>query len=675
MVSGRTSVGVLGALIFGVFCLSVLFYTPQGSAGQAAPATQGGGWEVSTVSYEPPFNLQLDTQSIVVDEAAKTLTISGRFWVDANETVPAGEKRFGFSFGDTATAASMQDRDTGSLAAFTSVDAASLVHLETYREYDDAYYTTLPVVAAGTDKEFRLTFGYDTLPSGFIVYFGTGSTVLRVSSIAGGLFFNVSTSDLKVNFKQYSNGTGNNAKGRMYNFGGKISGGVSRTWHGSPPTADFNGWAGLYNNGGDGLRTSSTSNNAMSWYNLTTDQMFFQEAWRSSDNHNITIIEGHPLVVGMISTGIGGSMIGFKMDISDTGADVNNVANYVAYNDRTGFIEDTQLTSSQVDRSWWNGVLYYETSTSTDGYIILYNSSQYAGAKMNSTASYKATTDDNLLFASKSDGSSIMPAGSVSNVCWGVIQEAGTNQSAMFQKWRDEIIVTPDPAISAIGDDLVMLNTCKAVWINDTDNDAYLSYTLTPAAGAHATVTHTLWTNMSNVKVTWDGTECTYSWNGTAYSTSSCVWNQNVSVTRFSDPGHSSKPMPAMTTVTFKWYMFNTSTPRAVSISSATEASELEGRDAIDAGINNALGVGNWESFVDGQLQNREPGGYDPVGTFDRIAVWGNKTWAFNYLAGADSRQNLANLTPAVYVWEKSNMTVADITASVQAAIMGTMYT
>jgi len=666
-------VGVLGALVFGVFCLSVLFYTPQGSAGATAPSAQGSLWEVSTISYEPPFNLQLDTQSIVVDESAKTLTISGRFWVDANETVPAGDKYLGFSFGNMLTTGEIQHRDSGSATPYARVDASSLGHLEAYGEYRHAYYTALPVVAAGTNKEFRLTFSYVGLPSEFIVYFGTGSTVLKVNTIAGG-FYNVSTSDLKVSFKQYAGAATANAKGRMYNFGGKINGGVTRTWHGSPPTADFNGWAGLYNNGGSGLRTSSKDNPATSWYNLSTDQVFFQEAWRSSDNHNITIIEGHPLVVGMIYTGLANSMIGFKMDISDTGADVNNVANYVAYNNRTGFIEDTQLTSSQVDRSWWNGVLYYETPTSTDGYLILYNSSQYAGAKMNSTASYNATTDDNLLFASKSDGSSIMPAGSVSNVCWGVIQESGTNQSAMFQKWRDEIIVKPDPAISGNGNDRVKLNTCKAVWIDDTDNNGIMSYTLTPSAGAHATVAHTLWTNMSMVKVTWDGTECTYSWNGTAYSTSSCAWDQNVSITRFSDLTGSSSAISAMTTVTFKWYMFGTSTPRAVSISSGSEASELEGREAIEAGINQALDPDPtieddlyvWLAYKDGQQRN---------GTFDKVVTVGNQTWAFNYLTGSDSAVGALNATPVFYEWEKQNLTVDAITSAVAGLIDATKAT
>ncbi len=97
-------------------------------------------------------------------------------------------------------------------------------------------------------------------------------------------------------------------------------------------------------------------------------------------------------------------------------------------------------------------------------------------------------------------------------------------------------------------------------------------------------------------------------------------------------------------------------------------ANETDGDQAIVNGITNALGS-NATVYSDQKLYMRNTTGGQLQGTFDRVAVQGNQTWAFNYVTEGESLTNISSLFRTVNVWENQSINSSQITSQVEIFI------
>ncbi len=64
--------------------------------------------------------------------------------------------------------------------------------------------------------------------------------------------------------------------------------------------------------------------------------------------------------------------------------------------------------------------------------------------------------------------------------------------------------------------------------------------------------------------------------------------------------------------------------------------------------------------------------GTQQLGSFDKVASYGRKRWAFNYITGSESYTYMLNLSPVFYVLEMSNITFSEVTEQVGNLINAT---
>lgn len=100
-------------------------------------------------------------------------------------------------------------------------------------------------------------------------------------------------------------------------------------------------------------------------------------------------------------------------------------------------------------------------------------------------------------------------------------------------------------------------------------------------------------------------------------------------------------------------------------------ADEPQGVAAIETGISNAL-VSGYTVHSNQKIYVRRLDGTQSYGTFDRVAKWNGKIWAFNYITGLDNLMGMLNMTPVLHVLELANLSTATITSNVQATITST---
>jgi hypothetical protein len=115
----------------------------------------------------------------------------------------------------------------------------------------------------------------------------------------------------------------------------------------------------------------------------------------------------------------------------------------------------------------------------------------------------------------------------------------------------------------------------------------------------------------------------------------------------------------------------SSSTSGSLKISILTSDLERYGRDAIESGIENALGSG-YTLYSDQKLYARNSANDQGVGVFDKIVKWMNKIWAFNFLTGNDTATNLFNISPVLYVLEMTNTTNSSVNLTVYNLILDT---
>ena len=140
-------------------------------------------WDFARIAYEEPFNIELYPSTVEINKTEKSLTIDGRFWTDEeNVSIPSATKYLGFSFGALLNDGDLWYRNYGSNDVPVHLGKTDFKYLSSYKGYNRVYYTTFANIPSGTDKEFRLKFYFAESPKTFIMYFGTASTVVSVTT-------------------------------------------------------------------------------------------------------------------------------------------------------------------------------------------------------------------------------------------------------------------------------------------------------------------------------------------------------------------------------------------------------------------------------------------------------------------------------------------------------------
>lgn len=112
------------------------------------------------------------------------------------------------------------------------------------------------------------------------------------------------------------------------------------------------------------------------------------------------------------------------------------------------------------------------------------------------------------------------------------------------------------------------------------------------------------------------------------------------------------------------------STSGALNITLVSNATlESLARSRIETAMINALG--SPIIYTGQQIYLRRLNGTQLLGTFDKVAVFGNQRWAVNYLIGSDSYVAMGNLTPVLYTFELTN-SFATLQAQVESFINST---
>ena len=97
-------------------------------------------------------------------------------------------------------------------------------------------------------------------------------------------------------------------------------------------------------------------------------------------------------------------------------------------------------------------------------------------------------------------------------------------------------------------------------------------------------------------------------------------------------------------------------------------ANETEGDQAIVNGIIGALGS-NAIILTDQKLYVVNTSNGHNEGSFDKITISGNQTWAFNYITTGETFTNVPSLFRTVNIWENQSLSSANITSQVETFI------
>lgn len=104
----------------------------------------------------------------------------------------------------------------------------------------------------------------------------------------------------------------------------------------------------------------------------------------------------------------------------------------------------------------------------------------------------------------------------------------------------------------------------------------------------------------------------------------------------------------------------------------SNNASEVDALYAIQNGIEESEIGTSAPKYQYKQIYVRYSNGSQLLGTFDVVALSGNKTWAFNYVNSSETQTGMYNLTNVLYISEFWNMTESAIRDHVNAFINDT---
>lgn len=117
-------------------------------------------------------------------------------------------------------------------------------------------------------------------------------------------------------------------------------------------------------------------------------------------------------------------------------------------------------------------------------------------------------------------------------------------------------------------------------------------------------------------------------------------------------------------------------TPPTISIGSEENVAssyETDGDSSIVAGIQTALPLA--QIYSDQQVYVRYDNGTQMLGRFDKVALYRNQRWAFNYITTGESFTYMYDMSPSLYVWENQSLTSAQIQSQVTNRILATLIT
>lgn len=113
------------------------------------------------------------------------------------------------------------------------------------------------------------------------------------------------------------------------------------------------------------------------------------------------------------------------------------------------------------------------------------------------------------------------------------------------------------------------------------------------------------------------------------------------------------------------------STSGALKITLSTSDAETSARNAIEAGVRQALSSG-YTIYTSQRVYARNAANSQATGVFDKVVKWMNKVWAFNYLTENQTAAGMFNITPVFYVLETQNLSFGAINTTVSQLIINT---
>ena len=109
----------------------------------------------------------------------------------------------------------------------------------------------------------------------------------------------------------------------------------------------------------------------------------------------------------------------------------------------------------------------------------------------------------------------------------------------------------------------------------------------------------------------------------------------------------------------------------AYSIGEDNIANEATGDSAIEEAIANI--IANSSITSDQQIYLVDNSGNHSLGTYDKVAILGSQTWAFNYVTGGESFTGMNSLFEVLNIWQNQTLSSGDIVSQVEMFINQTL--
>jgi hypothetical protein len=120
----------------------------------------------------------------------------------------------------------------------------------------------------------------------------------------------------------------------------------------------------------------------------------------------------------------------------------------------------------------------------------------------------------------------------------------------------------------------------------------------------------------------------------------------------------------------FSYYLSNKFT---INITAPIRTSQAHANDAIELGITSSAVWPGALIYTSQPVYIRLKNNTQSFATFDKVAIFGNQRWAFNYrINGEQSIGTFYNITPVFYYWEGGNLSFKQVVSRVSTLINST---
>lgn len=524
-----TRIGMVGLIFLALAIILVL--PPEAQAPGIEAGESGSSWSIKTLSIQEPFKLTLNESSITIN--AQQLNVSGRFWVDAsgNESQPAGDKLLGFSFGAELSAGSIQYRNTGTSNPWQYLGKADFTYLPSKHGYQDVYYTSWPSIPDSTDKEFIFSFTFGSKPSSFIIYFGTGSTILEATETA--THINITIPSFYSNVSQwiceYEKAEG--ACHQIYDEDNQLYveyhyGGYSAPMFDSPNISD----------GITGKNAVLVSTD----FRASNDVFFNYTSFFSDDQTNVSVMAfaGYPFLIYTYETNetdtdryyfdfYGGNETVWANDnISDYSLDTNWVSSNATH---YSYLMNYNHTEADRAMIYMSGL----DADNTDTLVQSFNNVDNPGSPYENWAK-EAVMGYDKISAGRDD---FYLDGNQFEILAGMIPTPVSREQQYYgnETWR-WIRDYADPSVTIKNSDTSLYSKHKINFINDSIADEAISIDIVPNSLNNETFFYFSFEsgNFSTIWVSIDGTECEFGYNNSNeyHNNDSCAFWNNLTLSR-----------------------------------------------------------------------------------------------------------------------------------------------